>query len=357
MSFDTIEAAAAAAVLPSSNEAVAHDEPTRSPEAYCIPADDDVSEVVLTTEASVDPGTDERQQIYRLRYQGTTLMIAKLVLDSNIVHGHKLKKGEGKYHILTVFARAMMTKWPRFDSDVHCVGAYILWPKKNATLKKPSSGHVESQMNTVLNTVNYSECGENVESKKPLLEPCNCRAKCVEKLAEPDRVLIHQAYWDMGYSERVTFVMKNVNTVAIKRRKVSQEEYRKQQSRVYSLNGINVCKVMFMSSLGYSADKFITTAINKNTTEDLRGRHKPKHSLTEDRREEVTKAIQHFEPHISHYRREHAPHRLYVDPSVTIDKMYEHYKTMCSSNPVSKSSFTHVLSFCYCCLCLYFNGC
>ena len=127
MSFDTIEAAAAAAVLPSSNEAVAHDEPTRSPEAYvCIPADDDVSEVVLTTEASVDPGTDERQQIYRLRYQGTTLMIAKLVLDSNIVHGHKLKKGEGKYHILTVFARAMMTKWPRFDSDVHCVGAYIL---------------------------------------------------------------------------------------------------------------------------------------------------------------------------------------------------------------------------------------
>ena len=48
MSFDTIEAAAAAAVLPSSNEAVAHDEPTRSPEAYCIPADDDVSEVVLT---------------------------------------------------------------------------------------------------------------------------------------------------------------------------------------------------------------------------------------------------------------------------------------------------------------------
>ena len=66
LSFDTIEAAAAAAVLPSSNEAVAHDEPTRSPEAYYIPADDDVSEVVLTTEASVDPGTDERQQIYRL---------------------------------------------------------------------------------------------------------------------------------------------------------------------------------------------------------------------------------------------------------------------------------------------------
>ena len=251
------------------------------------------------------PGADDDvsavEQIYRLRYQGTTLMIAKLVLDSNIVHGHKLKKGEGKYHILTVFARAMMTKWPRFDSDIHCVGAYISWPKKNTTLKKPSSGHVEPQMNTVLNTVNYSECRENVESKKPLLEPCNCRAKCVEKLAEPDRVLIHQAYWDMGYSERVTFLMKNVNTVAVKRRKVNQEEFRKQQSRVYSLNGINVCKVMFMSSLGYSADKFITTAINKNQTEDLRGRHRPKHTLTEERREEVTKAIQHFEPDISHY--------------------------------------------------------
>ena len=62
-------------MLPSRNEAVAHDEPTRSPEAYCITADDDVSEVVPTTEASMDPGDDERQEIYRLRYQGTTLMV------------------------------------------------------------------------------------------------------------------------------------------------------------------------------------------------------------------------------------------------------------------------------------------
>ena len=37
-----------------------------------------------------------------------------------------------------------------------------------------------------------------------------------------------------------------------------------------------------------------------------------------------------FEPGISHHRREHAPHRLYVDPSLSLCDVYESYKKHCA---------------------------
>ena len=37
-----------------------------------------------------------------------------------------------------------------------------------------------------------------------------------------------------------------------------------------------------------------------------------------------------FEPGISHYKREHAPHRLYVHPSLSICDMYASYKKHCA---------------------------
>ena len=56
-----------------------------------------------------------------------------------------------------------------------------------------------------------------------------------------------------------------------------------------------------------------------------------------------------YQPGISHYRRSHAPHRLYVDPSLTVKDMYNSYKTACISETppkvaVSKSTFAKQLN-------------
>ena len=55
--------------------------------------------------------------------------------------------------------------------------------------------------------------------------------------------------------------------------------------------------------------------------------------------EAVKAHIKSFNPGISHYRRKHAPHRLYLDPSLTIQDMFRDYKNKTTSHPVSQSTY------------------
>ena len=49
-----------------------------------------------------------------------------------------------------------------------------------------------------------------------------------------------------------------------------------------------------------------------------------------DRQKHIEDSVLKFQPGISHYRREHAPHRLYVDYGLTtIDLLYNSYKQDC----------------------------
>ena len=53
-----------------------------------------------------------------------------------------------------------------------------------------------------------------------------------------------------------------------------------------------------------------------------------------------------FQPGISHDRSEHAPHCLYVDPSLTATDMYESYKKACEKRGVKeKSASTGIMEF------------
>lgn len=95
-------------------------------------------------------------------------------------------------------------------------------------------------------------------------------------------------------------------------------------------NKMYVCKRMFMATLGYTSDKVITTTLTTTsnvgiTAPDKRGKHKPKHAMTDEQKEFVVEHINLFHPQISHYRREHAPNRLYLPPELTINEMYADY--------------------------------
>ena len=63
-----------------------------------------------------------------------------------------------------------------------------------------------------------------------------------------------------------------------------------------TVDRIYVCKVMFKSTLGYTFDKFITTALKITSTLGVtagnkRGKHNPKHALTDNQKESAVSHI------------------------------------------------------------------
>ena len=64
------------------------------------------------------------------------------------------------------------------------------------------------------------------------------------------------------------------------------------------------------------------------------------HSLTEDSLRFMEHHINSYQPGISHYRRPHAPHVLYVDPSLTTTSMYDSYVKACKAAGKSVKSYS-----------------
>ena len=111
-----------------------------------------------------------------------------------------------------------------------------------------------------------------------------------------------------------------------------------------------------MRTLGYSSDKFITVALNNCEKGEMAGgkgnyNHQKSHGISEADLKFIEEHVKEkYQPGISHYRRSHAPHRLYVDSSLTVKDIYDSYKTACISETppkvaVSKSTFAKQLNF------------
>ena len=115
----------------------------------------------------------------------------------------------------------------------------------------------------------------------------------------------------------------------------SQREFTREfwLSTVVSGDGsqFHVCQKMFLSTLGYRTDKVLRN-LQKSTGEcdvispDQRGRHVPKHKISVDDEQFLKHDIMKYKPNISHYRREHAPNRLYLSSELTVNEMYTDYK-------------------------------
>ncbi|KAG8198016.1 hypothetical protein JTE90_001856 [Oedothorax gibbosus] len=89
-------------------------------------------------------------------------------------------------------------------------------------------------------------------------------------------------------------------------------------------------------------DRIITTAM-KLTQFDLitprltqQGRHTPPNKIN---REPIQSHISSYNPSISHYRREHAPKRLYLPSELTVNMMYKDYKEKHQDNPCSYKTY------------------
>ena len=208
--------------------------------------------------------------------------------------------------------------------------------------------------------------------KHPLLPPCDCKLKkCGDNISKNERQQIHGMFWEQDYSDRRRWLSNHMEETEIKKRYVKvkgkereagegdqeeedhqedqsadeelqvPEDFKRNKTFVYRLPMLDgkqlvVCKSMFMSTLGFKSDKVLTTAMKSTVlgfdSGDKRGRHAPKHKLSDEDLAIIRCHIQSFNPCISHYRREHAPNRLYLPPELTAADMHTDYEDECKKD-------------------------
>ena len=179
------------------------------------------------------------EQRFKLRWHGSTLMIASFVSDSRKieVHGHCLRKGEAKFLIVSCFENRL-NKWEGYKPDQHVPGSYIAWNRKFA--KKLSVKKSSPSKQTGVDNPNdmVNEC------EKKMLVACNCRMTCSEKISEEKMQEIHRCYWDITYSQRRTCILQNVFVTETKRRKGDVDEEgsvnKRSCTRLYQLDKLQV---------------------------------------------------------------------------------------------------------------------
>ena len=75
-----------------------------------------------------------------------------------------------------------------------------------------------------------------------------------------------------------------------------------------------VCKSFYLSMLGLTSDKMVTTSLSKSGRLDGRGRQVPVNKTSDSELNDIKNHIFLYNPCISHYRCTHAPLRLYLPP-------------------------------------------
>ena len=177
---------------------------------------------------------------------------------------------------------------------------------------------------------------------------------CQSLFSDVQRKEVWEEFWALDYSSRRCWILSKLLQSNVKRRTKKddrdEEDFSnriKQCSWSYFLRKVPVCKAMFLSTIGYKSDKILTVT-RKSTAADKRGKTSNKNAVSQEVVTEIKEHIhQTYEPTISHYRRPHAPHRLYVDSSLTQLDMYSHYKDTFTlagaSRIVSRPTFARIV--------------
>lgn len=187
-----------------------------------------------------------------------------------------------------------------------------------------------------------------------LRSPCACKKRCVERINEERREAIWTKFYDMDYNSRRAWIHGRIGQRDKARLTTKVEVRNRSRTLLYTLPDKNahaqsVCKKLFLKTLGYDEknDKFITTMLRNSTPEsitpnkDRRGSAAP---VNKCNRDILIQHISSFHPCISHYRREHAPNRLYLPNDITIRSMFADYLHKYPEKKVSYYTYRKVVS-------------
>ena len=171
---------------------------------------------------------------------------------------------------------------------------------------------------------------------KELRKSCNCKNGCGEKLLHERRSFLNQQYWKKSVQGQRSWLKSYVDQIPIKRKRIRESSGRNRQSSyTYHLPDesglrIKVWQIFFLNTLDYSSNKvlvnlFVDSAGDICAKPDKRGKHAPKHKLSEENELLIRTHINSFNPAISHYRRKHAPNRRHLSPELNAHIMYEDF--------------------------------
>ena len=271
------------------------------------------------------------------------------------VHNVPLESGFNKYLIKSVLS----TSWEGFNSDIHSKGSYVAWEGKFSQ-EKPSfsttnfyQDHGDGMMDGKAKTV--AELGlksgrkrkrnpeewklskdkkRKIEDKRILGPACECRMKCSSKVDDATRTSIMNEYCDLKDAVlQWAFHTNNVRNELKDRQRVRGENVnsRRQISRWYHLRGVEVCKKMYLQTIGVS-ETVVGTALKKRIgktmpTVDLSGGNRPQ---LVNERARIIQHIKMFPVKDTHYCRKDTQRR-YLHEKLSIAKMHALYVKWCEA--------------------------
>ena len=91
-----------------------------------------------------------------------------------------------------------------------------------------------------------------------------------------------------------------------------------------------VCQRFFLNTLGFKSHKVLLTVASKSqgkvlSSPDKRGKSSLTNRLSDEERKNIQAHIMSYSPSCSHYRRVHAPNRVYLSPQLSVAGMYRNY--------------------------------
>ncbi|KAE8740337.1 hypothetical protein FOCC_FOCC014154 [Frankliniella occidentalis] len=181
--------------------------------------------------------------------------------------------------------------------------------------------------------------GVVVPKKKPKLIECKCQFPSCRTLTEEETSSIHEAYWELGnYSRQRDFINNCIKSVPVKRHSTGAAKPRENSYEYYFRvprgednredTDIRVCRAKFLGTLDIGKKTLVCTKKNETngfSKKDQRGKHAPKHKLSEQQHSAVVEHISSFPRVESHYCRQSSSFE-YLDQKLTIRLMHKLYK-------------------------------
>lgn len=173
---------------------------------------------------------------------------------------------------------------------------------------------------------------EVVPAKKFKDYTCSCLKRCARVISKQRREIEFKTYNTLGsYIAQTFYLISNVKEIPKKRSYTTSsiKKTNRQFSRVYMLDGVVVCKDMFLNTLQVSPQK-ITGGLKKQrdggVANDKRGKAQGGwNKLPEESVKFITDIIERLPKYISHYTREKNNDALYLELGMTISKIYNLY--------------------------------
>ena len=197
-----------------------------------------------------------------------------------------------------------------------------------------------------------TKSGKNIPPRQRQ-PPHECKFnKCIEKITPDIGDKIFNDFWEelANRDEQAKYVAARVTTKPIQRRRQRDPESTKNRTVTYEysfdINGaiVKVCKDTFLKTLNVS-ETFVRFIMEKKAKSvsglipaDGRGRHAPKHKLSEDTTLAIKRHIDSFPVYVSHYSQSQT-NVLYFPPHLKIIIMHNLYREGPENPPISYSVY------------------